>query len=142
MFNRHNNFLKKICADFGLTPAGIEYALQQYQTVICELTNSRLSKLTYSASIVCQEAYNCFEDDFKENNKPEWISVKDRLPPAYDTCITAIKDDSGDTAFRYVYFGWYLPEGKCWIIDDKARTDVYAWMPLSEPPKEDGNESD
>ena len=67
-----------------------------------------------------------------------WISVKDRLPRDQDTVIVAINDDSGDTPYKYAYFGWYMSEAKCWIVDDEIRRgEVYAWMPLPEPPKEE-----
>ena len=67
----------------------------------------------------------------------KWISVKDRLPPQRETVIVAINDEHGDTPFKYTHFGWYLPDGKCWIVDGDATLNVYAWMPLPEPPKED-----
>lgn len=67
-----------------------------------------------------------------------WISVKDRMPPQQDIVIVAINDDSGDTPYRYTYFGWYMQEAACWIVDDEIRRgEVYAWMPLPAPPKED-----
>lgn len=66
-----------------------------------------------------------------------WISVKDRLPRDQDTVIVAINDDSGDTPYKYAYFGWYMSEAKCWIVDDEIRRgEVYAWIPLPEPPRE------
>ena len=65
-----------------------------------------------------------------------WISVKDRLPPSQDMVIVAINDASGDTPYRYSYFGWYMQDASCWIIDNEIRRgEVYAWRPLPEPPK-------
>ena len=67
-----------------------------------------------------------------------WVSVKDRLPRDQDTVIVAINDDSGDTPYKYTHIGWYMSEAKCWIVEDEIRRgEVYAWMPLPEPPEED-----
>lgn len=66
----------------------------------------------------------------------DWVSVKDRLPRDQDIVIVAINDDSGDTPYKYTYFGWYMSEAKCWIVDDEIRRgEVYAWKPLPEPPE-------
>lgn len=72
--------------------------------------------------------------------EPGWISVKDRLPPANDLVIVSINDDRGDNDYRYTDAGWYLAEGKCWIVDNEATINVEAWMPLPKPykpPKEE-----
>lgn len=42
--------LKKIADKYGLTKEGVDFALRQYQRVICEITNGRMSKLSYYAS--------------------------------------------------------------------------------------------
>lgn len=55
--------LSKLCADFGLTPYGVRYALEQYQKVIVELTDGKLGKLTYPAELICDTARDCFEKD-------------------------------------------------------------------------------
>lgn len=55
--------LAKLCADFGLTPYGVRYALEQYQKVIVELTDGKLGKLTYPAELICDTARDCFEKD-------------------------------------------------------------------------------
>ena len=66
----------------------------------------------------------------------DWVSVKDKLPYDQDIVIVAINDDSGDTPYKYTYFGWYMSEAKCWIVDDEIRRgEVYAWKPLPEPPE-------
>ena len=46
--------LAKLCADFGLTPYGVRYALEQYQKVIVELTHGKFSKLTYPAELIVE----------------------------------------------------------------------------------------
>lgn len=60
--------LTEICGNFGLTPDGVEFALEQYQKVICEITHGMLSKLTYKADFVLQTAQErwCDTCDLKE----------------------------------------------------------------------------
>ena len=48
--------LKQVAEKYGLTPEGVDYALEQYQTVVCEITHGMLSKLTYNAQYVLQTA--------------------------------------------------------------------------------------
>ena len=72
--------------------------------------------------------------------EPGWISVKDKLPPMHDLVIVSINDDRGDNDYRYIDTGWYLTEGKCWIVDNEATINVEAWMPFPKPykpPKEE-----
>jgi len=49
--------------------------------------------------------------------------------------IVSINDDRGDNDYRYTVTGWYLAEGKCWIVDNEATINVEAWMPLPKPYK-------
>lgn len=48
--------LETVAEDHGLTPDGVSFALDQYQTVISEITHGMMSKLTYSAKDVLQTA--------------------------------------------------------------------------------------
>lgn len=41
--------LEQVAENHGLTVDGVEFALSQYQTVICEITHGRMSKLSYYA---------------------------------------------------------------------------------------------
>lgn len=54
--------LKEICDNYGLTPDGVDFALSQYQKVICELTNGRMSKCTYSAVDIIHTVTDVFCD--------------------------------------------------------------------------------
>lgn len=56
------------------------------------------------------------------SEKPEWISVEDRLPEEKVYCLTAV--DGGDRA----HFSIFMGEG--FSHDDSTH-----WMPLPEPPK-------
>ena len=120
--------LNDICADYGLTPVGIRHALDQYKKVIYELTNGRLSKLTYNGNFIISEAEDCFKKDYEEDHG--WISVKDH-PPEKDKDV--------------IIYGYYVgPSGETYpttIISDieefkGCECVPIAWMPLPEPPKE------
>ena len=60
--------LEEICEKYGLTAEGVDYALGQYGRVICELTNGRMSKCTYSATDIISQVTDVFCDgcEFKE----------------------------------------------------------------------------
>ena len=64
--------LSKICANHGLTPEGVEFALAQYQKIICEITHGMLSKLTYEADRVLEVAQErwCNTCELKESQEP------------------------------------------------------------------------
>lgn len=55
-----------ICDDFGLTPEGVRFALEQYQDVVSTLTNGRFSKLTYPAGLIIDTAMDCFREDMED----------------------------------------------------------------------------
>ena len=48
--------LEKLGNDYGLTPEGVRHAIEAYQDIICEITGGKLSKLTYDADYVLEEA--------------------------------------------------------------------------------------
>ena len=48
--------LKEIAENHGLTPEGVDYALTQYQIVICEITHGMMSKLSYDANDIIRMA--------------------------------------------------------------------------------------
>lgn len=91
--------LSKICADHGLTPEGVEFALSQYQKVICEITHGMLSKLTYEADHVLEVAQErwCNTCELKEAQEPmpcgEKIKAGDVMLDFYECgyCKNAIR---------------------------------------------------
>lgn len=48
--------LEQVAEYHGLTPEGVDYALRQYQIIICEITHGMLSKLSYDAHDVLRTA--------------------------------------------------------------------------------------
>ena len=70
--------LKKIAENHGLTPEGVDYALTQYQIVICEITHGMMSKLSYDAHDVIRVAQErwCDTCELKEQ-EPEIVRCKD-----------------------------------------------------------------
>ena len=126
--------LNDICADYGLTPVGIRHALDQYKKVIYELTNGRLSKLTYNGDFIIGEAEDRFKKDYEEDHG--WISVKDRLPEVGQKVLTyskyghvsdrTLERHGGQNGYDVLLFS---PDGM------KPGTDITHWMSLSEPPK-------
>lgn len=71
--------LGKICANHGLTPDGVEFALEQYQKVICEITHGMLSKLTYEADHVLEVAQErwCNTCELKEAKEARVLAVNE-----------------------------------------------------------------
>jgi len=65
--------LKKIAENHGLTPEGVDYALTQYQIVICEITHGMMSKLSYDAKDIIRMAQErwCDTCDLKEQEAVE-----------------------------------------------------------------------
>lgn len=72
----------------------------------------------------------------KDTNVPgKWISVKDRLPEGFTSCIVYRKGIYGGhfSMLRYSQeLGWHFYDSE-W--GDVTVDDVTHWMPLPEPPK-------
>ena len=74
--------LEEVAENHGLTQEGVDYALRQYQIVMCEITHGMMSKLSYDAKDVIQVAQErwCDTCDLKErdeetNVKQFWTDV-------------------------------------------------------------------
>ena len=50
----------RLFRDYEMKPEDIRFSLEQYQKVICELTNNRMSKLNYYAKDIIDEVSYCF----------------------------------------------------------------------------------
>jgi len=77
--NAKKTALEELAENHGLTPDGVGFALDQYQTVICEITHSRMSKLSYYARDILSVANDvqCNGCELKETQEPIKASIKD-----------------------------------------------------------------
>lgn len=71
--------LEKVADDYGLTIDGVAFALEQYQTIICEITHGMMSKLTYRAHDVLQTAQERWCDicELKEAQEPHIMTLEE-----------------------------------------------------------------
>ena len=79
--------LEELAEYYGLTPDGVQFALEQYQKVICDITHSRMSKLSYFADDILRVA-NDVQCDYCEMR--DWISVEERMPIERDTIFAPL----------------------------------------------------
>ena len=78
-------------------------------------------------------AYDIIKDLPSAEPEQKWIPVTKALPENDDWVIVSIYDDDGDTSWQYTTPGFYVPYGKCWIVDNEYCKNVIAWMPLPKP---------
>ena len=94
---------------------------------------SRPNNLNDPAHIKASEYgadYSYYNDALNAlENQPKWISVEERLPEENTSVIAAFEDGHVFQAL-YAYDGWDLWEG--------CTGKITHWMPLPEPPEEDG----
>ena len=131
----------EIAEKYGLTQEGVDYALEQYQNVIVEITDGFFSKLTYDARTICNKAYECYEAAFLEDRKfavesapivtfeKKWISVQDRMPKKDGQYLVALATGGVTSA-------WYFISTHIFIDNTVITSDVTHWMPMPEGPKE------
>ena len=63
--------IKKLGDDYGLTPEGVRHAIEAYQTIICEITGGKLSKLSYDADFVLEEAEEYYRWKYGQNEESD-----------------------------------------------------------------------
>lgn len=95
--------LEKIAADYGLTVDGVAFALDQYQTVICEITHGRMSKLSYYARDILSVANDvkCQDCELQEGQVPHVIP-RDAIPASTGAPVWF------ESRNGRVYTGWAL----------------------------------
>lgn len=150
--------LEEIAENHGLTPEGVDYALTQYQIVLCEITHGMLSKPSYDAHDIIRTAQErwCDTCDLKKReeetealmirareniqNAPTiggWININDRMPEKDkdvlvwlygDYYIGRYNQDPDNLQMRWLFEDFNLYE------DDMSY--ITHWMPLPEPPIE------
>ena len=93
--------LKKLGDDYGLTPEGVRHAIEAYQDIICEITGGRLSKLTYDADYVLEEAEEYYERRYtktavwKGYTKSYYKGIDDDDEPIWGRCTYYICSNCG-----------------------------------------------
>ena len=155
--NKRKNKLKAVAEKYGLTQDGVDFALSQYQKVICDITHSRMSKLSYYANdiLLLANDLQCEGCETKETlDDPnvfvgEWISVKDRLPQLnQDVLVYAVGKKDGfvgehDIEICNRYIQRLFPSSPGQEIWSSPRQyfhtdyEITHWMLLPEAPKED-----
>ena len=70
--------IERVASDYGLKVDGVRFALEQYQTVICEITRSRMSKLSYYAKDIIQLANEmmCEGCELQEAQEPRVMTLE------------------------------------------------------------------
>lgn len=69
---------------------------------------------------------------------PQWISVKDRLPEEDVTVLAFVNYSVNDARLERIDSAAY--RGKLWLMGSDIYSERFIthWMPLPEPPKEEG----
>ena len=74
--------------------------------------------------------------------KMEWISVKDRMPDAYQPVIVHVRHTEEWRNTVLTEHPWHVVEEDVWLGDgwcnnaDEDIHEVTHWMPMPEPPEE------
>ena len=77
--------LEEVAENHGLTPEGVDYALRQYQIVMCEITHGMMSKLSYDAKDVIQVAQERWCDTCDLKEREEETEIEQIWSPGYRT---------------------------------------------------------
>lgn len=63
----------RVLDNFGIDSidpvSSLRFVLEQYQRIVCELTNGFFSKLTYDADVVISKVIEKFEEDTEQDNE-------------------------------------------------------------------------
>jgi len=74
----------------------------------------------------CVTGERSLEYGDQKKDLPEWVSVKDRLPPMYGTYLVLVP---GSQMLVVTFWMAEKPEGNYWEWRDKKITGVTHWMP-------------
>lgn len=107
---------------------------------ICSLQNGNEEVLAKNALDLIERLEA--ERDAALTKVPKWISVKERLPEAYQCVIAHVRHTEKWRNNAKPEEQWHVVEEDCWLGDGwecNADTDIHEvthWMPLPEPPEE------
>lgn len=128
--------LLKLGNDYGLTPEGVRHAIEAYQEIICEITGGKLSKLTYDASFVLEEAEGHYEWKYgEEPKKREW----NKLTEDADGVVHGLPGDDGTylmTDGKDIWVDDYVDgvDDGVWLDSGRDIREIKAWMYMPELP--------
>lgn len=93
--------LEEVAENHGLTPEGVDYALKQYQIVICEITRGMMSKLSYDAMDIIRMAQKRW-CELKEQESVAPIRIQPGTSNPWLKCGACLEDIKG----LYNYCPW------------------------------------
>ena len=105
----------------------MQIVMNNYFKAECTVNTSIREAFEKGFRIGVQRSY-----DVTKESERKWTPVTEALPENDDWVIVSIYDDDGDTSWQYTTPGFYVPYGKCWIVDNEYCRNVIAWMPLPE----------
>jgi hypothetical protein len=79
-------------------------------------------------------------EEYAAQFKTEWISVKDRLPKVLQSVLVSLsnKKQTGELVHSGIFWHKKFCIDGDNSISQKLSKDVTHWMPLPEPPKQEG----
>lgn len=135
--------IERIATDYGLTVDGVSFALDQYQTIISEITHGLLSKLSYRANDVLQVAQErwCETCEIVKAHEPRVMAVDeveklvmtkriDRDPIFVEICggfcACIVSDEYFDLPECNLSSDLYGRTWRCWTSrpDEKRRAET------------------
>lgn len=96
----------------------------------CDESETVLSETVLTAFVRCYKRDRLLEEK-KAKTKPDWISVKERLPERFEPVLVC-REKNGSP---YVEQG-HKDVGEWWKVYGTRTKQVTHWMPLPEPPEE------
>lgn len=114
----------------------MEIKLQKRYKYVGDILEALIEKAGFPLD-VAHEFLNGIKDaEVIEQRRGEWISVTERLPEEWEPVLVRSK-------FEFIEVAWYIGIGKWRYTANAALFEegsITHWMPLPEPPKEDGDD--
>ena len=120
--------LEEVAERWGLTPEGVEFALQQYKTVICEITHGMLSKLTYDAKTVLDVAQErwCETCDLKNEGPITFHVIDTQTGKEADIERIALREKWAAGLIYCDMEGWAIEQDGSLLLIDECGNRVCA----------------
>lgn len=120
--------LEELAENYGLTPEGVEFALQQYKTVICEITHGMLSKLSYDAKDVLRVAQErwCETCDLKTDGPSTFHVIDAKTGKEADIERIARREKWAAGLIYCDMEGWAMEDDGSLLLMDECGNFKYA----------------